>query len=436
MHMSLRSSSISNQPTDSVPVTPPPSAAKPQGRLLPTFDQSDSDEESSAIATRPFPAHFHNDSQNNLHLPSTPLSGTHTNQHNNTSRLSFDHSFDPLIPDIRPPNPDPQPNVVQAQFNEINIDQNPPPQPPPNMAMANPNIPSTLLPSPFTGKSKDDIEIFLAGFDLYAQLHNWNDAQKAKTIPLLFKEEALLWYTGLDAAVKDNFAALKEALLTRFKPHESLKWVRLRQFQMKRQQPLESVESYFEDMRRIGTSLNKTIEDITDTTVGGLLPAISKFVMVRAPQNWDEALDMARRASILEDPKDGKIEVALAILADKFDQMDRKLGQIENGTRQRIPRPQPPFKSDNYPSQYNKIGFNSHGQNPQFNQRRYDQQTYNPQGMQSRPMNPFRRSNPPCRACGNPNHSRDDCRFKNVQCRACLKVGHIQRICRSIQNSQ
>src|SRR5258706_3855380 len=39
-----------------------------------------------------------------------------------------------------------------------------------------------------------------------------------------------------------------------------------------------------------------------------------------------------------------------------------------------------------------------------------------------------------CYRCGNSNHSKDDCYFKEAQCRNCNKTGHIAKVCRSKQH--
>ena len=403
-------------------VTPPPSTSKHfgAGRLLPAFHNSDSEDDSADYR------------QQIVHARQQypPLGPTY--QHSLPPLDSLD-SFPPTSRDLPADRirPTPQDNLAPTPTDDGTNDQQQHNELPPTNNMAQHiNIPSTLLPSPFNRTQKEDIDIFLAGFDLYSDLQQWDANQKARTIPLLFKNDALLWYTSLDEEIKEDFDRLKEALLTRFKPHESLKWVRLREFQMKRQQPLESVENYFQEMRRLGTSLNKTLQDITDTTVGGLLPSISRFIMVRSPQTWDEALDLARKASILEDPKEGKIEVALATLTNKFEDLNSKLGRIEEGSGRRIPRQNPGFFNPGQPYR----GNNTNRQTDRFP--RQTNRPFNNNFNGSRQSNPFRRNTNACRACGDTSHQRDTCRFKQAQCRVCLKVGHIGRICRHRQSQQ
>jgi len=180
-------------------------------------------------------------------------------------------------------------------------------------------LPHSLMPETFQGKSTDDVELWLKRFDQYARLQGWPDVQKGAILPLLFRGQAQVWFDSLSSDEKANYQALCAALLRRYQPHKSMKWVLLRQFQDRRQQPNESVEDYFQSMHQKGKHLNKAPLDIMETIVAGLLPPISKFVMLRSPQTLEQALDLALTALVLQqDSTTDKVEVALATITDKI----------------------------------------------------------------------------------------------------------------------
>ena len=180
-------------------------------------------------------------------------------------------------------------------------------------------LPHSLMPEPFQGKSTDDVELWLKRFDQYTRLQGWPDVQKGALLPLLFRGQAQVWFDGLSSDEKANYQTLCAALLRRYQPHKSMKWVLLRQFQDRRQQPNESVEDYFQSMHQKGKYLKKAPLDIMETIVSGLLPPISKFVMLRSPQTLEQALDLALTASVLQqDSTTDKVEVALATITDKI----------------------------------------------------------------------------------------------------------------------
>ena len=106
------------------------------------------------------------------------------------------------------------------------------------------------MPEPFQGKSTDDVELWLKRFDQYTRLQGWPDVQKGALLPLLFRGQAQVWFDGLSSDEKTNYQTLCVALLRRYQPQKSMKWVLLRQFQDRRQQPNESLEDYFQSMHQ------------------------------------------------------------------------------------------------------------------------------------------------------------------------------------------
>ena len=192
-------------------------------------------------------------------------------------------------------------------------------------------LPNSLMPEPFQGKSTDDVELWLKRFDQYARLQGRPDVQKGAILPLLFRGQAQVWFDSLSSDEKANYQALCAALLRRYQPHKSMKWVLLRQFQDRRQQPNESVEDYFQSMHQKGKHLNKAPLDIMEIIVAGLLPPISKFVMLRSPQTLEQALDLALTASVLQqNSTTDKVEVALATITDKIGALQTNLNSIQS----------------------------------------------------------------------------------------------------------
>ena len=94
-------------------------------------------------------------------------------------------------------------------------------------------------------------------------------------MPLLLMDKALIWFDSLADQQKETFEVFKANLFERYRLHEATRWLRLRQFADRRQQPHESVEDYFQAMTRQGQQLGKTTIDILETIVAGLLPAKS-----------------------------------------------------------------------------------------------------------------------------------------------------------------
>lgn len=169
-----------------------------------------------------------------------------------------------------------------------------------------------------------------------------------------------------------------------------------------------------------------------NTTVAGLLPSISKFVMVRSPTTFEEALDCARKASILQDASSDRVEVALTTLTDQIGNLQADLNRMKSTNREPLysapsrqehtyfpPRPMHPRGTydDQRPSQQQ-----------QFLPRSSSYSNQQSSNQQNRGNDPFRRQATPCRSCGGPHH-RDTCRFRSAKCNHCQRLGHIASAC-------
>ena len=159
-------------------------------------------------------------------------------------------------------------------------------------------------------------------------------------------------------------------------------------------------------MRRLGTDLGKDLKDIMDITVSGCTPEINRFIMVRHPNTWEEALNHARTAQILAPSLN--LDVAITGLGDKIDILTAKIDGLESGRSTCIPR-----------SDHKQTYQDAHQSPPQ------DWRT----NAQEGPPNPFRQFHPPCRSCRG-SHRRDTCRFREARCNHCAKTGHIKSVCR------
>ena len=103
----------------------------------------------------------------------------------------------------------------------------------------------------------------------------------------------------------------------------------------------------FNPCTKKGKYLKKAPLDIMETIVSGLLPPVSKFVMLRSPQTLEQALDLALTASVLQqDSTTDKVEVALATITDKIGALQTNLNSIQSQTplRRTPPARQFPFQ--------------------------------------------------------------------------------------------
>jgi len=445
------------------PSTPPPSGRK-YGR--PQYQSSDNssdadeyDEDFAFSAVNPPPS-----SDTDSHTPSITISSAH---HPLSPSIVISNpsstGYSTTLYEPRPPSPPPHPSPLRPPFQSPlattaslrpqfagDIVQVSTSTSVPIMSVSSEEsspgtptmkLPHSLMPEPFHVKSTDDVELWLKRFDQYARLQGWPDVQKGALLPLLFRGQAQVWFDGLSSDEKANYQALCAALLRRYQPHKSMKWVLLRQFQDRRQQPNESVEDYFQSMHQKGKYLKKAPLDIMETIVSGLLPPVSKFVMLRSPQTLEQALDLALTASVLQqDSTTDKVEVALATITDKIGALQTNLNSIQSQTPlQRTPparqftfQRQTPNWTRNVSSRYQPTD-----PRPPLGNRPPGRPNPRPpqQDSRFRQYTPFRRQQTPCLSCGG-NHARDQCRMRNAHCNFCSKIGHIAPVCKQRNRPQ
>ena len=288
------------------------------------------------------------------------------------------------------------------------------------------DIPNALAPDPFYGRPNEDARLWLACFEQFASVKGWSEATRHGSFPLFLKERARQWYEDLPSSDKRSSQAMREAFLKRYTPHPSMKWVNLRLFHERRQLPTEPVEDFFAEQRKAGRELGKSETDIMETIVGGLLPQISKFVMLRAPRSVQEALDLALTAQVLETPTSDTTSVHIAELTDKIGQLGATLDEV----KRRMERPPGISNPNRSPQWSNNQNFRRTG--GPGSPRGTDRGRQGPQWQQTRPqpLSPFSRQSLGCYACGG-GHQTNFCRFKTVKCHNCGRIGHLSRVCRS-----
>ena len=144
----------------------------------------------------------------------------------------------------------------------------------------------SILPK-FTGYDAEDPELWIDRYERYAPQKTWTAAQQASNFPLYLKSATSYWYRDLPAAATATFAALKQAFLHKYQPHEGMRWVRLSQLADRKQHREETVESYLVDIEKLCCQLKKSPEERMEAFMGGLLPNIRAHVIKAHPKTVD-----------------------------------------------------------------------------------------------------------------------------------------------------
>ncbi len=146
---------------------------------------------------------------------------------------------------------------------------------------------------------KFPVATFLEQFDVTATSNQWEARTRAAKLPKYLTGPALQFYVSLDAATKNDFDRLKEAMETEYATPqgESLAYAT---FHARTQRSLETVHQFAADLRCLA---RKAFENDAERArnmkmqfLGGLDPTISFYMSRRDFANFEEAKEEACKA--------------------------------------------------------------------------------------------------------------------------------------------
>ena len=279
----------------------------------------------------------------------------------------------------------------------------------------------SILPR-FTGYDSEDPELWIDRYERYALQKTWTAAQQASNFPLYLANAASYWYRDLPLATTTTFSSLKQAFLSKYQPHEGMRWVRLSELADRKQQSSETVEKYLVDIEKLCCQLKKTQEERMEAFIRGLLPTIRSYVIKAHPKTMDEAVTHARiaQSTASHDIPPTEVNSAIQQLTDQISALQNQLKTI---AATQPPPARQPISREQHPGQFRP-------QRPQVPHRQ--------QGRRQQQVQP---TGPPmmypCRGCGGECTSRQTCPAWSIECNYCHKFGHLARVCfqRNRQNT-
>ncbi len=164
-----------------------------------------------------------------------------------------------------------------------------------------------LCPTPFYGYSTDDPKAFIDRFNTYATLQSMEDGRKISACRMLLQGPADIWYLSLPEASKATWEAFKTAFLEAFGGSET-QWLLEQKMEDRKMLPGETVETYINDVRKLGNRAGASDTDIKRALVRGLTPELRSFVISQNPKTLDETIS---KIKIGETAKVGEGSAAL-----------------------------------------------------------------------------------------------------------------------------
>ncbi|KFD51252.1 hypothetical protein M513_07852 [Trichuris suis] len=150
------------------------------------------------------------------------------------------------------------------------------------------------LPDPFRG---GDFAQWLAHFELCAVANGWSDVVKARKLPTLLKDDALLIFFELPEETRLSFESLTSELKTRLNP-AGAQSLAFREFERASLQPGETFRAFAARLRQLLTRAN---------TCDGNVNVFKRLLL----QRFYSALPKNRARELLIDPNVSSIETAV-----------------------------------------------------------------------------------------------------------------------------
>ncbi|XP_072023286.1 uncharacterized protein [Amphiura filiformis] len=147
----------------------------------------------------------------------------------------------------------------------------------------------------YSGKPEENLELFLARFELNSQLRDFADAKKHLALNLRLKGNASIWVSTLPDGQKDTYEHLKAALIEHFQGND-MKWVNESKLSSRIQTEAESLDDYFSDILTLCHRLGKSEQEKLTHFICGLKPNLRAFVISKEPESIDKAVHFARLA--------------------------------------------------------------------------------------------------------------------------------------------
>ena len=345
--------------------------------------------------------------------------------------------------------------------------------------MAHNTTTNAFAPDYFHGTAQEDPQMWLRSVRHWLTYKEMDDAEKARSFPVMLRGSALIWYENVAEDIKDDFEKMAEAFLARYHIVGVTGWKDAASMWCTPQLPHQSVDDYLNQMERKASKTSMPEEQKRYAIINGLKPSIRQQVLQHEITQISQIRHWATIAEASENQGEPQSEIAnlakqvkilteqltttkVNALAEAQENSGAKVRFQENTSRARTPSPRRPQQfqenDDNsweqyYPAtqnlQYPRPRGPFQGGPTRFAQRpaqpRFQnfgrnfaaqsaRQSFTPRwsNFQSRP-----RAAPYQGGCSNcfRSHPQFACPAQNLNCASCGRRGHMARACRSTPQS-
>jgi len=153
-----------------------------------------------------------------------------------------------------------------------------------------------LTPTPFTGGDKTNAREWLTYFTRYITFKQLSETATIALFALLMRGPANTWFTGLTDEERSSYKAVCEQFKKKYSPAPITLWRRASDFWATEQQPGQSVEEYYSEMRCKGQEIEATDDMVRYAIMRGLRANLRPYVMQQDPATPEGLLEAAKVA--------------------------------------------------------------------------------------------------------------------------------------------
>ncbi|CAG2213164.1 unnamed protein product [Mytilus edulis] len=227
------------------------------------------------------------------------------------------------------------------------------------------NMSSSLKIEKFKGDNSQNPETWLNTFKQYCSFYDLTKQKSAESFPFHLEDHARIWYDTVSATKKSNFDELISVFKERFKDKQHLLDLTILQTHQGR---TESVLDYLSRLLKLSTNRNISDDILLAVAMNGLRSDFKTVVMTKEPKNIEELRHAAVLAEKAINSSIGSVTSINQTVLDEIHSLKEEIKSINviNSTPQ-MGHPQNQFQQPPNPV---------YVQQPYFNQRTLNQQTY------------------------------------------------------------
>ena len=158
-------------------------------------------------------------------------------------------------------------------------------------------FPGVTIPT-FSNLPNECVRHYFDDLIMTQDMLHWDDAQLLQATKLGLRGAAKAWYHSTYCADKDDFGALKEAMLAQFQENEP-EWQRIYTLPQLKQQERESPKDFAQRITSHLGSLKANDSLVLGTFLHGLVDSIKSEVIRENPATFAEAVAIATRHNVL-----------------------------------------------------------------------------------------------------------------------------------------